>query len=471
MKLILKNILFLILSLILNTSYSQKDEFDIYATFKADSVKKDIGVLSEIIMNAYPGFNFNASKEQVKHVTDSILQTINNDVSARDFYKKVAYIIAQLHDGHAFIGWEETYYPLKNNNTLLPPIRVARKKDKFYIDNIIHPKSEELIGKEIVAINGLEMEKIEAELFKYSSIEGTNTSHENYTLQRLPYLYNMLIDTNQTYTISYIKKNKIKTTKLPGVLITTLYLMTPKEPPVDFRVYDGIAVLDINSFIYDDYQHYFDSVFTLIDTSNIKKLIIDVRGNEGGAPAVSNYLFSYLSPKPYYYFDYIGFSYNQLGDWTNYLNGDFQPVFDSTKRRSENGLYCYTEKDDENCENDLCIQQNKKNYYKGKLLTLIDGGSFSTTGHFVALLKAHHIGRLIGETTYGSYFSNDGATYFTLPTTKLSVRIPVVQYTMRLPDFKYDPKGIKPDKIFDDLPKVMRYGDCHNLNELTLFDW
>ena len=42
-------------------------------------------------------------------------------------------------------------------------------------------------------------------------------------------------------------------------------------------------------------------------------------------------------------------------------------------------------------------QQNKPNYYKGKIEVLMNGGCFSTTGHLLALMREYKIGKFYGE--------------------------------------------------------------------------
>ena len=76
---------------------------------------------------------------------------------------------------------------------------------------------------------------------------------------------------------------------------------------------------------------------------------------------------------------------------------------------------------------------------------LINGGCFSTAGHFLALLKDNHIGKLYGECSQGSFYSNDGGHTFLLPYSKILLGIPTAQFKMRMPNFSYNSKGICPD--------------------------
>ncbi|MBK8369685.1 MAG: hypothetical protein IPL10_20555 [Bacteroidetes bacterium] len=70
-------------------------------------------------------------------------------------------------------------------------------------------------------------------------------------------------------------------------------------------------------------------------------LIIDVRNNTGGSPEISNYLFSYLCNKPYYYFDYVGRKCKNTDSLKQYCSSpnDFMNV-DTTKTVFRENLYC-----------------------------------------------------------------------------------------------------------------------------------
>ncbi|MBK8442171.1 MAG: hypothetical protein IPL35_01620 [Sphingobacteriales bacterium] len=89
-------------------------------------------------------------------------------------------------------------------------------------------------------------------------------------------------------------------------------------------------------------------------------------------------------------------------------------------------------------------QENKPNYYKGRIGVLINGGCFSTTGHLLALMREYKIGTFYGEYSQGSNYSNSGGQAFVLPYSKTLVWIPTFQYKMRTPQVGNDLKGIKP---------------------------
>ena len=140
-------------------------------------------------------------------------------------------------------------------------------------------------------------------------------------------------------------------------------------------------------------------------------LVLDLRDNGGGAPEIANYLFSYLTNKPYYYFDYVGAKFNSVKKWKHFAQyPENIEEINLAETTFKNGLNCYTATD----STDYWWfekQENKPNYYKGKISVLIDGGCFSTTGHLLALLRDHKIGTFYGEYSQGNNYSNSGGQH------------------------------------------------------------
>ena len=133
------------------------------------------------------------------------------------------------------------------------------------------------------------------------------------------------------------------------------------------------AVLTINTFIYYDqldmFRSFIDSAFAEINENNIRNLLIDLRGNDGGDPFCSTYLLSYIEKNPLPYF--------------SEPHGNYTPLADP-----------------------IPLAENK---FDGNVYTLIDGNGFSTTGHFCAVLRYNNICTFIG-TELGSTYTCNGAT-------------------------------------------------------------
>lgn len=460
--------LILLLSLVNLSGFAQHDSsyFNLYARFPSDSVRNDLQVLKTLLTEVHPGINQHTSPEKISKVIDSVSLKLSGEVTGIQWRNAVSYILAQMHDSHTFIPHTEWFDDMKARKKKVLPLLLTRLGDKYYIAKTVLPQHGSMVGLEIETINNTPVDKIAKTVFKYSSTEGTNTSSFEPRLRDLPFGYYMLFDSTNSFTVSTkdIRGDKAEK-KIPGVHVTEAdSVLYPYLPPLVFDTKgDSIAVLTINSFsneliiaAKEDYKKYFQSFFKMLAKKKITQLVIDVRNNAGGKEEVVNELFSWLYPGEYYYFESKCLRFNETGEWKKYLSTGFNPAFDSTKTKDEQGFYCYTEKDDKENANWLMKTTGKKNAYTGRTIVLMNGASYSATGHFISLVKHYKVAKLAGTCSLGSYYSNDGAQIFRLPFSGLGVRIPTTKFTMRLPGFEYDAKGICPDIMLGSQQKDLR---------------
>ena len=170
-----------------------------------------------------------------------------------------------------------------------------------------------------------------------------------------------------------------------------------------------VALLTINTFGYysevDMFKSFIDSVFQVIDQKGIDQLILDLRGNGGGDPFCSSYLWGYLQHEPAPYFE------DHYGRYDTLANAIPLPEL----------------------------------HFQGDLYTLIDGLGFSTTGHFCGLLKYHRVGKFVGTETGATYTCTGNATYPALEQTGIMVGTArVMRYTAAVKDMNPH-RGIQPD--------------------------
>jgi C-terminal processing protease CtpA/Prc len=155
--------------------------------------------------------------------------------------------------------------------------------------------------------------------------------------------------------------------------------------PLRFRILNdkNTALMTINTFGFyrerDKFYSFIDEAFVDIHENHIENLILDLRGNSGGDPFCTTHLLSYLQYEPVRYFARVYPEYEKFAE----------PI------------------------------PLAENPFKGKLFVLIDGGCFSSTGHFCALLRSHDIGTFVGSETGATYTCNDATARMTLKKTNL----------------------------------------------------
>jgi hypothetical protein len=153
-------------------------------------------------------------------------------------------------------------------------------------------------------------------------------------------------------------------------------------------------------------------------------LIVDLRGNGGGADSYGAMLVSYLSDKPFRYFDHINVktlnpSFKEHSDWP----ADRESQVRDGMAPNPAGGYIVTAKGHPG----VGQQAPGKHPFLGKVFVLTDGLTFSTAADFCAV--AHHLKRatFIGEETGGGYYGNNSGMQIilTLPNSKARVTMPM----------------------------------------------
>jgi hypothetical protein len=422
-------------------------------TLDPDSARRDMELLRALFDEFHPGEFQHSEKEQFEVDYQNLLKEINGELSPLDLYKKVQRFCVFVKDGHTFSDHSLVVKFL--NSRQVVPFNIFKIENKFYIRKVASDSLKYLIGKELIAINAIPILDIIKKIEPYLDREGQNESGFQRKYQLFPFYY-FLTDTATSYAVEYKDTlERVASKKIAGVTYAEFLKKTRViVEPVSFDVDENkIGILHVNTFVISDfesrkidYKQYFDDIFKRCRKETINRLIIDVRGNGGGSPEVSNYLFSYLKGSgSYFYNKEICTKYRSKSELAKCCTTPaFLPNTDTVVLIKKEGLYCEINNGKSNYWG-LRKQKPKKRSFQGKLVVLEDGGCFSTTGHFIALIKNYNIGQIVGDYSMGSSYSNDGGLYFQLPYSKFKVRIPTTYFEVDVANFAYDPKGIKPD--------------------------
>ena len=415
---------------------------------KKDSAINDLNILYSLLNEIHPGQFMHCSKANFDYCYDSLSKSINSDLTLAEYYTKSQFLVAKIKDGHSWV--DNSILISRVQNRQLFPFTIYKIGSSYVINKCGLTEYDSLIGSTITKINNRAINDIVAKASSLMSIEGQNTPAINNSLQTFPFYY-FLIDTMSSFNIQVTDKNNVlKELNLSGVEYKSFVKRTRKiiEPIEQEFLPNNIAVLTVNTFYIGDFEYkkidykkYIDNFFKQVAKNSITNLIIDVRNNNGGSAEVSNYLFSYLCQKSYFYFDYVGRKCKNVDRLRSYCTTpNYFTNIDTTKTVLQENLYC--EKKGYWWFDQQKVQRKS---FSGNLIVLINGACFSTTGHFLTLLKDNNIGRLVGECSQGSFYSNDGGLMFKLPYSGLLVRIPTGQFKMKTTSLKYDSKGICPD--------------------------
>ena len=373
-------------------------------------------------LKSHPSLYEFSPKEKFDTLISKHFYKINDSLNIKEFYRICAPIVAMAGCGHTVLN--------DKRFNVLPaffysPMQVYFEGNKMFVIKSNTSPSEITPGSEIIKINGKDVSEIYNTIYTIIPSDGYNNAGKRMLLNSwFNYYYALIYGSFDKYTITY--KPLGMTDEKICSFTTADYVVTPKAEPDTIHCRDAnlcfkiikeknTAIITIRSFEYyqqvDYFKKFVDDCFSTIQENKINNLIIDLRGGGGGDPNCSSYLLSYIIDKPIVYF-------NKEAKYYDNLKGNIIP--------------------------------NKKRF-KGKPYILIDGGSFSSSGHLNALIKYHQVGIFVGQETGATYTCNAMVKNFILNHTKLSLDVAQGTYAVDIKPFPKD-RGIIPD--YDVQPKL-----------------
>lgn len=387
--------------------------------FELTALQEDFNQLINTIDYYHP--KLYTDQEALKTLIDQQYSALKDGMTVIDFYQILAPVVSELRCGHTGIYLSSDDFDRYLTSSKYLPFNLYWTGKQAVVSETGDVPGL-TVGAEVLRINDVPIEKVLTGMLENLSADG-----ENLTLKMRAindgFRYYYAIDNNPYDSLSITYKptpdaspiTEMVTLKTQSELIAANRSIWGQMMTYGFsnqtRFEADYAVLRMASFYPDggetvtSYNAFIDTFFQEVAEKTIDTIIIDVRNNFGGDPNVAAHLFSYLEKEPVPYFA-EGFS-------------TFYPTLASPVP--------------------LANQP-----FTGKVYVLMNGNCFSTTGHFLALLKYHEIGTLIGEESGGSFACTDASRSMALKHTQLQFRYSTKIFQVAV-DGLTPGRGIMPD--------------------------
>lgn len=418
------------------------------AEVKADKLievaqlQQDFRFFREALEKNHAGIYTYKSKQQIDRFMDSCYATLRQPMTAIAFGKTVLQVISALEDGHTSSNVPRLLMNYYNEHEKVFPLYL------YFVDNKAYVLCGEIeglpAGTEIVTMDGKTMKEIADRIYQYLPSDGTINTKKRQQLNdgAFPILYHWLFGNKETFAVQYKAKNGVVANLTVASKATKDFVCgyqkkqsNPRPLQLTF-LNTSTALLTVKTFDEGrvsraniDFGGFLDSAFTAIKNRKTTNLIIDVRDNGGGADDYGALLYSYLSQKPFRYF------FSKASN-THKVMVDENPL--------------------------LGPQKPQANSFKGKVLILTNGLSFSTTADFCATARSNERAIFIGEETGGGYYGNTsgGRTEAVLPNSQIIAYIPLYKYINAVKKAKYPDRGTIPDYlVVPDIQDILQHKD------------
>ncbi|MCA0430492.1 MAG: S41 family peptidase [Bacteroidetes bacterium] len=418
---------------------AQKSYFDILEDeYDTTLLKQDIRLLRKVFFDMHPVVDVYHQKSYFDSLFNNALNKINEPLTHREFYIQLKYLVDGFQCGHTEVGVSRAYSKvIKKTKRNYSPYFFVPINNKLYAIATLSKNNDTLIkkGDEIVAINGYKADSLIKWCKNFITVDGYNTTGKSYLLQYWfnslyqsltvrpdTYVVDVLSKTNKPYTVKYKSVNLLDIPELPIKPKQDSTLIKYKRAAIKYKIYknDKYCYFKLGQFSNRKYKKGYRKIFRKINQNNITNLVLDLRDNGGGSLSNCYRLLSYLidTTLPQTSATFVK-SYSE----PKYTKGKF--AFKITKlyfkivgKQHKNGdTNFYT----------VNVKPRKKYHFNGKLIVLINGSSFSASCLASAYLKHNKKVTFIGQETSGALEGcNAGVTpFYTLPNSKLKVRIPV----------------------------------------------
>ena len=389
------------------------------STFSKEVLEQDFEQFIGIIENAHP--QLYTDKEALSALISLKRSEIKDGMTELDFYRLLSPIATLLKCGHTNVSLSSDTENALFQEPVMFPLALHWVDERAFVSQNVFAESIP-IGSEILRINGKPIEEIYSLLMANFSADGKNITRKEYFLNNIfNYFYTLIVEASSTFEVVYNETpeaplNSEKFVTIKGVTSAEyneriLSDWTSSETPYKAEFYDNYAVITFYSFYpqgaftLSNYKTFMDDFFIKIRDEDIQKVILDVRENSGGDPNVTSHLFSYLakSEQPYFVDRGVGF---------------YRTLY-----------------------NNVPLAENN---FSGKLAILMDGMSFSSTGHLLALLKYQKIGTYFGEESGGSFACTDATQNFKLNNSKIQFYCSTIIWEVKVEGLTPG-RGILPD--------------------------
>lgn len=430
--------------------------------YSKSELTEDFNLLVNSLKEGHTGLYWYNTEVQFDSVVTSQRKNIKDSLNGLEFYNIVAPIIAYSKEDHCDIYLSKTVSDFIDQKGNFLPLAVLSVNEKIYVLN--NPKENMKIkGFQLTKVNGKPIEKIYDTLFNTFASDGfieqskyrwlDNLRFSEYYARTIGQPNNFEIDILNPETAE-TKSFELQATNMQGLSkIGKDVALYSDLKPADFQILPNkTALLTFNTFANDDYEEmemdfktFVSSSFKKIDSLDFDNLIIDIRENGGGTEGNEDYLFSFLTDKPYNKYKNVEISafnysfYEHTNINTKIDIEEFEKDIKKEHFLAEDGRILRKDGIEE-------VEPLKSNPYKGKVYVLTSGWTYSGGAEFSSLMRQHTNAIFIGEETGGGFYGNTSGygLELTLPNTKISVNIPMLKFSLDVDKGTFG-RGVIPD--------------------------
>ncbi|NUO02827.1 MAG: DoxX family membrane protein [Saprospiraceae bacterium] len=418
----------------------------------AAQLREEFDLIKTAYSAIHPGlYRYNSEAEMASNFKD-LEAFLQQDRTLSEVYTAYSRFLAKIACGHTYCNFynqpDEVEFPLFQQANRVPfTFRLLERRMIVTHDLSENPRLE---GTEILRINDIPVSTILDSLVLFVKADGGNDAKRWYDLQVtglgsyewFDVYFSLLFDIQPNAMLEV----QAKDLKTGGIFNTSVAAMTVQarkamltgrypelktaEPWQFFLIDEQTAMLKLTTFttwnFTMDWKGFLENAARELKQKQIKNLIIDIRGNEGGADEALGYLAKHFIPaKIVKKGAHRWLRYKKIPDaLRSYLSTWDDSFFDLENHvvPAAQGYYRRKTDDPENT-----VLSSGKNAFQGQVYLITDSGNSSLTFLMAQLLKENDAAMLVGQPTGGNRKGINGGMIFflNLPYSRIEMDIPV----------------------------------------------
>lgn len=410
--------------------------------FSPQELKEDVKVLEQTLKRNHPSLYWYSSPQEIEASFERAYHLAGDSLNENAFKNLIAETVFPIRCGHTSVRLSGNYArSVRGRAPQGFPLNLKIADDSTLIITNNYNRNDSVLkpGIKILSINGLTARRVIDTLFPLVAIDGfaKNFSYQNisnsfasYFNSRFPGLKKYAVtytnDENKVHSLVIPSLGSIRDTTRRRVISTPPSTTTERRRKINavrsFTIDSSkmYALLRINSFTRYLKKSFLKKTFRELEKQQVPDLIIDVRNNGGGLIKSSLLLTRFIKQQPFYFTDSIFSKTRVIRSSVKVKKKFFHNI----------GMILLNRKQNDSLFRFSFFQKQyrpKLNAYKGNVIVLTGGYSFSATTMFLSNVKGQNNVTLLGEETGGGYYGNNGVFIpeIVLPNTQLRIRLPL----------------------------------------------
>lgn len=433
----------------------------------AEAFREDIAVLEEALTTLHPGLYRYKTKAEVQQALQKLAGQ-QKPLSVEAAYLKLTEFSASLMCSHTHTNpWNQNQNIKELTSEKADKLPFSWRflednqgKIQFFVDLNSGDESELAKGTEVVAINGIAIDPLINRLYQYVSADGINPVKVKYQLmwqqghkyQWFDILLPLIAPPKMTTQNQFQYQLTVRMSKeLVDLQVSAISAQDREQRLADkyqfkaktdkekwkAEIFESdtdnqtTAYLKMETFaiwqMSMDWKAYLKEQFQRFANAHADKLIVDLRGNEGGMYEVAEYLYPFLIKEPVTVSNFRQkVMYKTVPEELRpYLKTWNPAIYDiSAMVGAKSGNFWQLDSPGEQT-----YQPNGKNSFE-KVIVLTDGANSSATFIMSRSLKQSGQVILVGETLGGNTKGQNGGQMFflKLPNSQISIDVPLIHF-------------------------------------------